>query len=182
MIFFQTWSKGTRNSEVILVIDDEAPLTQANEDIEKLKTLHEASETHCVTGYFLRALLQPMKMGGPYPLVRCWKGHGRRWWQLANCSRTWLRFSRVLFARMEGCRYNFLSFTSPSCGVVTVLLYWYPVMGLWVPCYKKKVFQNLITVFHHDSWMELRIWTHVALKELILFRGFFISIHRNTKQ
>ena len=30
---FQTWSKGTRNSEVILIIDDEAPLTQENEDI-----------------------------------------------------------------------------------------------------------------------------------------------------
>jgi hypothetical protein len=43
---FQTRSKGTRNSKVILITDDEAPLTQENEDTVKLKALHTASQTH----------------------------------------------------------------------------------------------------------------------------------------
>uniref|UniRef100_A0ACD5YMU9 Uncharacterized protein n=1 Tax=Avena sativa TaxID=4498 RepID=A0ACD5YMU9_AVESA len=46
---FQTWSKGTRNSALILIADDEVPLAQGNEDTEKLEKLHAASETHCVS-------------------------------------------------------------------------------------------------------------------------------------
>ncbi|CAM0945396.1 unnamed protein product [Alopecurus aequalis] len=45
----QTWTKGIRSSEIILIADDEAPLAQENEDTEKLKTLHAASEMHYVT-------------------------------------------------------------------------------------------------------------------------------------
>uniref|UniRef100_A0ACD5Z128 Uncharacterized protein n=2 Tax=Avena sativa TaxID=4498 RepID=A0ACD5Z128_AVESA len=46
---FETWSKGTRNSAIILIADDEAPLAQENENTEKLKKLHVVSETHCVS-------------------------------------------------------------------------------------------------------------------------------------
>jgi hypothetical protein len=46
---YETWSKGTRGNQIILIADDEAPLTQKNEDTEKLKTLHTPSDMHAVS-------------------------------------------------------------------------------------------------------------------------------------
>ncbi|KAM0880098.1 hypothetical protein ACQ4PT_033799 [Festuca glaucescens] len=46
---YETWSKGTRGHQIILIADDEAPLTQKNEDTEKLKTLHTPSDMHAVS-------------------------------------------------------------------------------------------------------------------------------------